>query len=391
MWWARHRGNRAAGPVWFGVAMVVVAAMALSGCGRRIAPAPLDDRSSLFFGRGTAVPVARPATERPPASAAAPIFTTGGSASVQPGDTLYGLSRRHNVPIRAIINANSLAPPYTLQVGQTLTLPRQAYHRVAAGDTVSSIARAYRVSTQDLVRLNAIEPPYLIYVGQPVLLPTAGDASVAARPADPGAVLRGAAMPSEPQATQPLPPGSSVTTSVSPNATGTLQPSDRAPAIVGDNPPPEALASLPPPETPLPELPITAPTGAFIWPVQGSVISGYGAKPGGLFNDGINIAVPTGTPVRAAQDGEVAYAGNELRGYGNLLLVRHANGWMTAYAHNESLLVGRGDKVRRGQVIARSGASGSVGEPQLHFEMRQGTRAVDPVRYLAGQGISLLR
>jgi murein DD-endopeptidase MepM/ murein hydrolase activator NlpD len=150
--------------------------------------------------------------------------------------------------------------------------------------------------------------------------------------------------------------------------------------------PPDTLASLPPPSAPV-EVPITAPPGAFIWPVQGKVLSGFGSKPGGLVNDGINIAAPAGTPVRASQDGTVAYAGNELRGYGNLLLLRHDNGWVTAYAHNSELLVGRGDKVKRGQVISRVGESGSVGEPQLHFEMRQGTRSVDPTRYLAGQGV----
>ena len=118
------------------------------------------------------------------------------------------------------------------------------------------------------------------------------------------------------------------------------------------------------------------------------MLSGFGPKSGGLVNDGINIAAPLGTPVRASQDGTIAYAGNELRGYGNLLLLRHDNGWVTAYAHNGELQVGRGDRVKRGQVIARVGASGSVTEPQLHFELRQGTRTVDPTRYLSGQGFS---
>ena len=108
----------------------------------------------------------------------------------------------------------------------------------------------------------------------------------------------------------------------------------------------------------------------------------YGPKKDGLHNDGINIAAPRGSPVRAADNGVVAYVGNELRGFGNLLLIKHANGWMTAYAHNEAILVGRGARVKRGQTVARVGDSGSVVSPQLHFEIRRGIRAVDPAKLL---------
>ena len=121
---------------------------------------------------------------------------------------------------------------------------------------------------------------------------------------------------------------------------------------------------------------------SFLWPVRGHVIAAYGTGEGGAHNDGINIAAPQGTPVVAADAGTVAYAGNELRGYGNLVLIKHADGWMTAYAHNSALLVKRGEKVARGQTIARVGATGAVGEPQLHFEIRHGTKALDPAEYL---------
>ncbi len=120
----------------------------------------------------------------------------------------------------------------------------------------------------------------------------------------------------------------------------------------------------------------------FIWPAHGRLIATYGPAGDGIHNDGINIAAAEGTPVLAADAGVVAYAGNELRGYGNLILLKHAGGWMTAYAHNAALLVKRGDKVRRGQPIARIGNTGAVNEPQLHFEIRRGTRALDPVEYL---------
>ena len=129
-------------------------------------------------------------------------------------------------------------------------------------------------------------------------------------------------------------------------------------------------------------VPLPPTRNTFLWPVEGRVISGFGAKPGGKHNDGINIAAPVGSAIRASQSGVVAYAGNELRGYGNLVLIRHNDGWMTAYAHNDSLLVGKGDVVRRGQVISHSGRSGGVSNPQAHFEIRRDGEPQDPLRLL---------
>ena len=369
-------------PHWLCLGLAVgLAALTLQACVRQGPPAPIDNRGNLFFGRGTAIPVARPAVERPqPRSgtiAAAPLATTPSTITVQSGDTLYGISRKTNVPIRAIITANNLTPPYYLPVGRQLVIPQQSYHRVAAGETVATIARTYGVSTQDLVRSNGIEPPYLVYIGQPLVIPTP-----TAAPLQPGVGV--ASLPPNTSTSAPLssPPAAP---SNAPQA-----PSNSLPPGPGAGPPdampPDTLVSLPPPPLAAPEPPISAPPGAFIWPVQGRVLSGFGPKPGGLVNDGINIAAPLGSPVRASQDGTIAYAGNELRGYGNLLLVRHDNGWVSAYAHNSELAVGRGDRVKRGQIIARVGSSGSVNEPQLHFEIRQGTRTVDPMRYLSGQG-----
>ena len=122
--------------------------------------------------------------------------------------------------------------------------------------------------------------------------------------------------------------------------------------------------------------------GQLPWPVHGRVLAGYGTGSGGTHNDGINIAAPVGAPVKASAPGVVAYAGNELRGFGNMVLLRHADGWVTAYAHNSSLLVKKGDKVTQGQAIARVGSSGNVDSPQLHFELRKGTKAVDPLKVL---------
>jgi murein DD-endopeptidase MepM/ murein hydrolase activator NlpD len=128
------------------------------------------------------------------------------------------------------------------------------------------------------------------------------------------------------------------------------------------------------------------PSGAmpsFRWPVRGRVIAGFGSK-NGTQNDGINLAVPEGTPIKAADDGVVAYAGNELKGYGNLVLIRHSNGYVSAYAHASELMVKRGDTIKRGQVIAHAGQTGNVTSPQLHFEIRKGSTPVDPTQYLGG-------
>ena len=143
-----------------------------------------------------------------------------------------------------------------------------------------------------------------------------------------------------------------------------------------------ADVSIPEPVTTV--IPEPAPGGdlQFIWPVTGRVVSGFGPKAGGLHNDGINIAAPAGTPVRAAEDGVVSYVGNEIRGYGNLVLLRHTDGWVTAYAHNARNLVARGQMVLRGDVIASVGASGGIAQPQSHFELRRGTTAVNPVEHL---------
>jgi murein DD-endopeptidase MepM/ murein hydrolase activator NlpD len=135
---------------------------------------------------------------------------------------------------------------------------------------------------------------------------------------------------------------------------------------------PEATASLPAAPA--------APSAEFRWPARGRVISGFGGSGG---NEGINIAVPDGTPVKAAESGTVAYAGSEVKGYGNLVLIRHDNGYVSAYAHNGDIEVKRGQKVNRGQTIAKSGQSGNVTSPQLHFEIRKGAQPVDPMQYLA--------
>lgn len=287
---------------------------------------------------------ARRAPSGTPLSRPIDTVSPGGTYVVRRGDTVYSIARAHDVPLRSVIDANGLRPPYRIEVGQRLKIPAGRFHVVERGETAYSISRLYNVDVTSLTSLNRIPPPYTIKVGQKLQVPG-----------------REPARTSSPSAT---PSVASATGGPVPLA----RPAGGAPVRTATN----ATVS----KEPLPSPP--AATGSFMWPVEGKILSTYGPKANGLHNDGINIAAETGTPVRAAQSGVVAYSGNELKGYGNLLLVRHDNGWMTAYAHNSKLLVKRGDTVVRGQTISLAGNTGSVVTPQVHFEVRQGAKAIDP-------------
>jgi len=272
------------------------------------------------------------------ASGTALVFTNASAVIVGEGDTVYALSRRHRVSARDIIEANGLRAPYHLNVGQRIVLPRGTVHTVRAGETLYGISRAYEADVYEIARANGISPPYTIFVDQQIRIPGT---------VKPVAVASNAATSSSEAVSQPAPP----------------------------KPQPAALPKV------VPAPPATTGKG-FIWPVRGNVVSDFGAKPQGLHNDGINIEAPRGSTIQAAENGVVAYAGNELRGFGNLLLVKHADGYVTAYAHADELLVKRGDKVTRGQAIALVGSTGSVTSPQLHFEVRKGKTPLDPRKHL---------
>ena len=291
-------------------------------------------------------PVA-PAEERP-----AEVTVSGGEAArtalVAQDDTLYAIARREGVAIRSLIEANGLVPPYTLRPGQALVVPTLPEYEVREGDTIYRISRCTGVDMALLSRLNAIVPPYVISPGQRLRVPPP------TRPPECPARRTGV-----PVVVAPVPPAAV----------------EAPPAVVANAIP--APLPGPPPEPP------ARGAGRFLWPVEGPLLVAYGPQESGRHNDGINIAAVAGAPVRAAANGVVVYAGNELRGYGNLLLIRHADGWTSAYGHNARLLVGRGAVVSRGQVIAEVGQTGSVSRPQSHFELRRGAEAVDPGRYLA--------
>ena len=398
-----HRGGAAA------------SLLLLAACQSSHEPAPVYDGAA-----GTPRP--QPTATPVPVAPGGIIETAGGRVTVQQGETLYAISRRSGVPVRALIDANNLQPPYRVQAGQVLTLPRTRQHIVQPGETLYSVARRYGVEAASLAAINHIEPPFVIKLGQTLELPPAaapGAPVVAAAPVATGPQPTSALSPpgvvpptNTAIAAAPLPPPAA---SAAPQTLAPPQPAAvpvPPPLPVRPAPPPDTAEEAPPangklspaePESvpPAAPVPVPAPAAApsaavaalveshraptaplFNWPVSGRIISTFGPAAGGTHNDGINVAAPEGTTVSAAESGTVAYAGNELRGFGNLLLIKHDGGWVTAYAHNQVLLVKKGDKVRRGQAIARVGSTGGVGVPQLHFELRSGTKAIDPLDHL---------
>ncbi len=323
---------------------------------------------------------------------------------VQPGDTLYTISRRYDAPTKAIAARNGIQAPFALTVGQTLILDPARRHTVMRGETLSGIAQIYDIDLALLAASNDLRAPYSLRPGQELWVPDPftqaaqptrnqrPDIDVAEAASPPP---RRAAITSESLAP---PPGMAAPTGSVVQTPPSLTPMTPPAAPATEVPAPPAVPSAPPPlqenaaETqvavvPPSQLPDPAPRAAarFAWPIAGKVIANFGPAGGGLHNDGINIAAPAGSEVRAADNGVVAYAGNELRGFGNLLLIKHADGWTTAYAHNEKLLVNRGDTVSQGQVVATVGRTGGVDSPQLHFEVRRGTQAVNPIEYLAAR------
>lgn len=252
--------------------------------------------------------------------------------AVARGETVYRVSLDFNIDQADLISRNGLRAPYTLAIGQRLILPITRTHAVAKGDTLFSISQDAGVTVASVSALNNIGPPYTIRVGQRISIP-------------------------------PLRSGP---------ASGALP--SRARAVV----------AAPTPSGQLPPVPAPNDDG-FIWPVEGRVVSAFGRKPDGRRNDGVNIAAPRGAPVRAAQAGVIAYADSTIPGLGNLVLIKHQGGFITAYAHNQTQLVTRGEIVARGQVIARVGSTGRAETPQLHFEIRRSGTAIDPEDLLSGR------
>jgi murein DD-endopeptidase MepM/ murein hydrolase activator NlpD len=324
------------------LSVAAITALALSACARNAPPAPVEVKSQQYYGRATSLASAsRSATDE---------------IVVQRGDTLNAIARKHSVSTQALIDANRLRAPYALQAGQRLSLPHapapatRVVETVPAGSVPPAVP-AGKVESAPLAPISSRSAP-VIETAKPVVT----TAPVQTEPA-PQPVAASEIKPAQP----PAAPHAATPSLTQRQVSEVEQASVAVPARVGRG---------------------------FVWPVRGRVVSDFGSKGGGLHNDGINIAAAQGTPIRAAESGVVVYAGNELRGFGNLVLLRHADGWMTAYGHAEELTVQRGDQVRRGQVIGRVGATGNVTSPQVHFEIRRGSRPVNPRDHLLSESAS---
>ena len=290
----------------------------------------------------------RPRATEPvrPAGTATWSATGGTPVTVAIGDTISTLSSRYGVPETALRSANNLAPGANPAPGTQIIIPVYRYGaagKEGAGKTAEAAPRATSPRKAEEQRREAA-----------------------------------AKKPDQKKAAAATPAGDA-----SKQKTATAAPSHTQPQAQAQPAKPKEMAKAEPAEdadTSLATGAVKPDSPQFRWPARGRVISRFG----GDGNDGINISVPEGTSVRAAEDGTVAYVGDEIKGYGKLVLVRHANGWVSAYANNGDLLVKKGETVKRGQVLAKSGQTGNVASPQLHFELRKGKTPVDPQQYLAG-------
>lgn len=323
--------------------------------------------------------------------------------TVARGDTLYSLAQQYASTPQELAHRNNLDITAPLRIGQKLKLaqsaesPRMATSAapeqrpvktsvpavatttrvqlseisVAPGDTLFSLSRRYSVPVNDLAVMNNIVAPFTLSVGQKLKVPNLSSAPVRAVTANIATAAPVATTATRPDNKTPT----SVTGRTQGSATSdTTKKSEHKIAM-----PRQKISSDPSKKLPT----IAARSSSkFSWPVRGKILSHYGAKSGGLFNDGINIGASRGTAVKAAENGVVAYAGNEVKGMGNLVIIQHSGGWMTVYAHMDSMSVRRGARVSVGQKIGTVGATGKVDRPQLHFEIRKGTKAYNPASYL---------
>ncbi|MBU6140753.1 MAG: M23 family metallopeptidase [Proteobacteria bacterium] len=252
----------------------------------------------------------------------------GNEVEVVVGDTLHSISRDHHVSVRDLISQNNLTPPYAIKVGDRISIPSAIYHKVSVGETLYSISRLYEMKINQLVEMNDLKEPYSVKVGELI--------KISKNPNPPVEVAK------------------------------KIEEKKDTAAVSKPNFVERALDKL----------------NHFSWPIRGQVTSKFGPKQGGLYNDGINIKAKEGSEVKASEDGTVAYVGNELKGYGNLVIIKHSGGWITAYAHLKNSTVKRGEKVAKGGKIGLVGSTGNVDSPQLYFGLRKGRDAVNPEAYL---------
>jgi len=273
---------------------------------------------------------------------------------VKRGDTLYSLTKKNNLSMREVIKENNLRQPYTLKVGQKLRIPQPKMHTVVKGDTLYNISKRYNMSVHELSKVNNLKEPYTIHLGQELKV-----ASLEEKPVTTNKKTRMASAKER-------------------NTYTALDNAKEEPLKVNNTPQKQSKGVA----RKSAKIPYWQSKKRFLWPVKGPVVSKFGLNAKGQQNDGINIKAKAGSPVKAAEAGVVGYASNGLKGYGNLVLIRHKSGWISAYAHNQKLLVKKGQTVKKGQKIALVGSSGNVKTPQLHFELRYKTKVVNPQNYL---------
>ncbi|MFZ4603627.1 MAG: peptidoglycan DD-metalloendopeptidase family protein [Caulobacterales bacterium] len=281
-----------------------------------VAPPPAAPRAhpapaATDWAAGPGVPLSayalRPDEAQPFDPAAAPKAHV-----VAQGETLYALSARFQVPLRALIEVNRLEAPFALSPGQRLVLPPPRIITATPSDTLAGLAARYNVDPRSLAYLNRLPSPFVVRPGDRIVIPGLARAELRPPPQEPA-------------------PASSPK-----NAKNPIR---------------------------------------LAWPAKGKILARFGAQPDGKRSDGIDIQTPSGAPVRAAAAGSVVYAGDDLPGYGNLVLVKHANGWVTAYARTRRIVAKEGEAVQQGQVIAESDA-------RLHFQLRRGAEPADPLAAL---------
>lgn len=308
---------------------------AIVSCSQKAAP--VTNRGKNFYKKTNQYSPKKPIKE-------AKLKSDKNQVEALEGDTLFSIAKKNNVPLRDLIKQNNLSAPYNLKSGERVNLPPASHHEVQANDTLYSIAKKYSMSVENLVTINQLKAPYAVKVGQKIRIikPEVEEKSVAEAVNTKQAVVDRL---SKKDSQEQKPAENSV-----------------APKSAID----KAIDKL----------------NHFSWPIYGEISSRFGPKKGGLYNDGINIKAKEGAPVKAAEDGVVAYVGNELKGYGNLIIIRHSGGWITAYAHLSKTNVVRGQKVKKSAKIAEVGSSGNVTSPQLYFGLRKGRDAVNPENYL---------
>jgi murein DD-endopeptidase MepM/ murein hydrolase activator NlpD len=301
-----------------------------------------------------------PGASRAKIAEAAPAASSQATYKVQKGDTPHDIAAKLGVSEKALIERNSLKAS-NLRIGQVLIVPgkssaQPAPVNMAAEETGPAIDEASAETDEGSAPASDAKPAVRVVKTTTIPAPGTSLAEEEAQNASQSADTKPAKKPVEPA------------NDVAASSEITGEGSGKRVASVDQLPTPDPMSG-----------------NSFRWPVRGRVVSDFGTRPDGGHNDGIDVAVPQGTAVKAAENGVVAYAGNELKGYGNLVLIRHANNWVSAYAHNQEILVKRGDKVHRGEVIAKAGATGAVSQPLVHFELRKGSRPVDPTKYMSDQ------